>query len=272
MSAGSKKSENTNSFALLDFDDANNEEKVQGDNTQSIDDEEKSLNLPFPPVTDPKPTAGSKKTFLQTLHDNIGRTPTKDEENKRALAAAEKKKKKKEPIPEIFMIPDKRLRDHAYAMEAIENKIQQKRQNDVSVQDLAWYISSTKTRFGHMKATLAQECTEIQRNATKVFRKATKDAVDFAEMDLAKIATMECNKLNKTSFKIMEEMKKAEKTREELKAIHSTCANLMGPKSVWATQLITKTESDHKFEQVEKEIAARMDHTEQLLHPFAQCY
>ena len=270
-SAGSKKSENTNSFALLDMEDAEDEDNRKEnteDHDKSTDDDEKSMDLLFPPST--KPTAGSKKNFLQLLHNNIGRTPAKEHERGSSGAKNDVEKKKttkKEPIPEILKIPDKRLRDHAYAMETIENKIQRKRQNEVSVQDLAWYISSTKPRFGHMKAQLAQDCTTIQREATRNFKKASKETVDFAEMELAKAATIECNKLNNTSFKIMEEMKKVQATFEELKTLHSTCSNLMGPMSVWSTQFITKTESDHKFDHIEKTIASRMDHTEQLLHP-----
>ena len=86
-------------------------------------------------------------------------------------------------------------------------------------------------------------------------------------MEFAKAATIECNKLNNTSFKIMEEMKKVEATYNELKTLYTTCANLMGPISVWSTQFITKTKSNHKFNQLEKTIASRMDHMEQLLHP-----
>ena len=86
-------------------------------------------------------------------------------------------------------------------------------------------------------------------------------------MELAKAATIECNKLNNMSFKIMEEMKKAQATYEQLKTLHSMCTNLMGSMSVWVTQFITKTESDHRFDQVEKLLASKMDHTEQLLHP-----
>ena len=68
-------------------------------------------------------------------------------------------------------------------------------------------------------------------------------------MELTKIATLERSKLNNTSFKN-----------------HSMYSNLMGPMSVWATQFITKTESDHQFERIDKDIASCMDHTEQLLH------
>ena len=118
-----------------------------------------------------------------------------------------------------------------------------------------------------MKATLTQECGIIQRDATKDFKKSTKTTVDFAEMELSKLATFECNKLNNTSFKIMQEMKKVHKTREQLETLHTTCSNLMGPMSVWSTQFITKTESDHQIDKINRDIASQMDHTEQLLHP-----
>ena len=169
-SAGSKKSENTNSFALPDFDNVDDEDtKKEGteDQDKSTDDEEILLDLLFSPTR--KPTVGSKKNFLQILHNNIGRNPTKEENKERSCATdnAAKKKKKQEPIPEILKVPDKRLCDHAYAMEVIENKIKQKHQNNVSLQDLAWYILSTKPRFGHMKAQLAQDCTTIQHEAAR---------------------------------------------------------------------------------------------------------
>ena len=240
-------------------------ENQKEDNDTTTDDE-KSTDLLFPPSD--KLAQGSKKKFLQKLHDNIARTPIPGKDTHPTQNVTTKKKtKKQEPIPEILQIPDKKLRDHVYAMEAIEQKILRKRQNDVSVQDLAWYIANTKPRFGHMKAQLTQECGVIQRDAAKVFKKATKDAVDFAEMELAKQATIECNKLNNTSFKIMQEIKKAQETGSNLEEIHATCSNLMGPMSVWATQFLTKTELDHQVEKINKDIATRMDHTEQLLHP-----
>ena len=167
-SAGSKKSENTNSFALLDFDDVDDNitQKAKDNHDTSTDDNEKLLDLLFPPIE--KSARGSKQKFLQKLHDNIARSPTPNKNTETTHNLDTKKKKKKQkPIPEILKIL---LHKHAYAMEAIEHKILRKRQNDVSVQDLAWYIANTKPRFGHMKAQLTQECGVIQRDAAKDFQ------------------------------------------------------------------------------------------------------
>ena len=85
--------------------------------------------------------------FLQTLHNNIARTLATEkgkETSNNIDDGTKKKKKKQESIQEIFKIPDQKLHKHAYAVEAIGNNILRKRQNNVSVQDLAWYISNTK--------------------------------------------------------------------------------------------------------------------------------
>ena len=103
-SAGSKKSESTNSFALLNFDDVEDEDIPKNeteDQDTATDDNEKSLDLLFPPIG--TSAVGSKKKFLQKLHDNIARTPTTEKEKSPNLDDSTKKKKKKqEPIPEIF--------------------------------------------------------------------------------------------------------------------------------------------------------------------------
>ena len=115
-SAGSKKSENTNSFALLDLDDNKEEEVEQGkeDDGKTTDDEEKSIDLLYPPT--PKLGKGTKKSILQLLHNNLSRTPTKEDQKDKPKATVEtgqEKSKKTEPIPEILKIPDKKLRKHA---------------------------------------------------------------------------------------------------------------------------------------------------------------
>ena len=116
-------------------------------------------------------------------------------------------------------------------MQAIENKILRKRQNDVLVNDLAWYIANTKPQFGHIKAQLNINCQTIQREGTKDIRKVSKDTNDATEMELAKIATIECNKLNNTSFKIMQELKTVETTQQKLTELHNHCAKMLNPMS-----------------------------------------
>ena len=75
---------------------------------------------PSPPmVGQQKPSANVKTTDTQhsSTHKNLQK----------------QKQKQKIVVPPIFQIEDAKLRDHAYAMQAIENKILRKRQNDVSV-------------------------------------------------------------------------------------------------------------------------------------------
>ena len=115
------------------------------------------------------------------------------------------------------------------------------------------------------------DCQTIQKEATKEMRKVSKEMVDATEMELVKLATIECNKLNNTSFKIMQEMKTVETTHNKLKELHNHCAKMLDPMSRWSTQFITAAELDRKLElnsgQTASTIDSRMDHIQQLLHP-----
>ena len=110
-SAESKKSENTNSYALLDFEDVDDDDVEQNRNDNqdaSTDDEEKSTDLLFQPNA--TMVTGSKQRFLQKLHD-MARTPTpttdKGKEQSK-VTEPQKTKKKQEPLPAILKIPDKK--------------------------------------------------------------------------------------------------------------------------------------------------------------------
>ena len=69
----SKKSGNTYSFPILDLDEDKEEDETQeiGDDDKTTDDEVTSVNLFYPPTTNPGAGVATKKSILQLLHDNL---------------------------------------------------------------------------------------------------------------------------------------------------------------------------------------------------------
>ena len=248
-----------------------------------INEDGKSLDLLVPAAKATKEsTTNTRRKIFETLCNMAPSPPTVGQQKPSATVPMEgskqtstnkttQKQKQKIVVPPIFQVADAKLRDHAYAMQAIENKILQKRQNDVSVNNLAWYIVNTKPHFGHMKAQLNIDCQTIQKESTKEMFKISKEMVDATEMGLPKLATIECNKLNNTPFKIMQELKTVETTQHKRKELHNHCAKMLNPMSRWSTQFITTAELDRKLElnlgQTASTIDLCMDHIQQLLHP-----
>ena len=130
-----------------------------------------------------------------------------------------------------------------------------------------WYITQSKPQFRHMKAQLNQDCIRIQRTATKDFRRACTEAVDFTQIELAKMATIECNKLNNTSQKIMVEQKKAEEVTKKLKSLHDVCSRVVTAMSTATSGMATKVELAEDVVKLNARIDSKSDHLQQLLHP-----
>ena len=129
----------------------------------------------------------------------------------------------------------------------------------------------TKPQFGHMKAKLNQDCQLIQREAMKGFKKVCMDVTGYTEVKLAKASTIKYNKLNNTSHKIMEEMKKVQNTQDKLRDLHDHCAKMLDPMSRWTTQFFTSVELECRMElsnaKLTSLVESKADHIQQLLHP-----
>ena len=132
-----------------------------------------------------------------------------------------------------------------------------------------WYISSTKPKFGHIKAQLKQDCLVIQCTVAKEFCQACNKTVDFTQMpeQLAKMAINECNKLNNMPFKIMTEMKKAEAMHEKLKSLHDVCLRVTAAMSKSQSGMATKYDLAQDMAKLNSRIDSMSDHLQQLLHP-----
>ena len=148
-----------------------------------------------------------------------------------------------------FSVNDKKLRDHPRGFEYIENRLLQNKHHEVSLNDLAWYVTTSKPHFGRMKTQLSQDCRKILAAAAQEYKNVCKNAWEDATVELAKIANAECNKLNNTSSKIFKEMGKAEVVQAQLRSLHDMCADLVKEMSGARTSLfITRTELNHDME------------------------
>ena len=69
-------------------------------------------------------------------------------------------------------------------------------------------------------------------------------------MELSKLATTECNKLNNTSQKIMVEMRKAETVQAKLHSLHNICSQLLETLGKRGCLYVTRVELDHDIEKL----------------------
>ena len=152
-------------------------------------------------------------------------------------------------------------------MEQIDAKLQKNRHYKISLNNLAWYITQLKPKGGHIKAQLNQNCIGIQQMVTKEFRQVCNETVDFTQMELAKMATIECNKLKNTSNKIMIEMKKAEEAHGKLKSLHDVCTTVVAAMSTQSSGNPTKHDLAADALKLNTRIDSKADHLQQLLHP-----
>ena len=207
-------------------------------------------------------------TTPQNLNKNIIKStgfvvePTTDATTHITSVTKEPAQKKKIKIPDVLNISDTKLRMQPYAMEQIEAKLLKNCHHEISLNDLVWYITQSKPRAGHIKAQLNQDCIGIQRTATKEFRQACNEAVDFTQVGLAKMATIECNKL-----KIMIEKKKANDVYEKLKSLHSMCTTVVTAMSTQSSGHATKHDLAADVLKLNTRIDSKADHLQQLLHP-----
>ena len=73
-------------------------------------------------------------------------------------------------------------------------------------------------------------------------------------MELSKLATAECNKLNNTSQKIMVEMRKAETVQAKLHSLHNVCSQLLESLGNRGCLYVTHVELDHDIKKMRTEI------------------
>ena len=109
----------------------------------------------------------------------------------------------------------------------IEEHLTHNNHHLVSLNDLVWYITTAKPRIGHIRGQVRFECESVQKDMIRECRTACTKTVDFASMEMSKIADAECNKLNNTSHKIFQELNKATAVMKQMTSLHDMCAAMV---------------------------------------------
>ena len=186
-----------------------------------------------------QPHQQSKSGLINAIRDNIATSP-KSPQPKPTSATTQKSPATKKPtatIPGTFSVGDKKFRDKHDGFNAIEEHLTHNNHHLVSLNDLAWYITTAKPRIGHIRGQVRSECESIQKQSIQECRTASTKAVDFATMKMSRIADVECNKLNSTSHKIFQELDKAKIIMTQMTSLHDMCAAMVK----------STTENPHQF-------------------------
>ena len=220
-------SKSTNSFAILQHPDDDDEHTTQS-----------PILLPGQP----------KKAVLEKLR-SIATTPVHSQKS----TQNKNQKLKKQPTPHLpgnFSQTDKKYRNHPNGFNLIEQKLTSNKHDDLSLNDLAWYITTAKPRIGHIQGQIRGECAMIHRGTIKEIRASCQSVTDHTTIELNRIATAECNKLNNTSQKIMVEMRKAETVQEKLHSLNNVCSQLLESLGNRGCLYVTRVELDHDLEKL----------------------
>ena len=255
VSTALSKRRDVNSFAVLgDDDDENADDKA----AESVTEDETSVDLLATVPTVPS----QRKIMFDKIRSNIARTPAtnpkkpspKTNVTQSQMGKIATKTKEKSMIPGTFSYNDKKLREQKNGYDYIANRLQQNRHHEVSLNDMAWYITKTKPRMANIRSQLTSECDTIQAAAVEECIQSCKAAWENTTMELAKISNAECNKLNNTSSKILREMKKADVMQTNLLTTHDMCSKLMGEMKTATTNLVTRYEMQREVEKMKIEI------------------
>ena len=223
----------TNLYAILNSDN---------DDEDPINEQQDSEETYLSPIL-LGPHQQPKSVVFNAIRDNIATTP-KSQSMNQSTSQKPSSKNKKPVLPGIFSLTDKKFREKKDGFNAIEDHLQHNNHHLVSLNDLAWYITTAKPRIGHIRGQVRYECESIQKEILHECRTASTKAVDLASMEMSKIADAECNKLNTTSHNIFKELDNAKTVMTKMKSLHDMCATMV--KSVGDNPNHFVTQADQK--------------------------
>ena len=84
-----------------------------------------------------------------------------------------------------FTMNDKKLREHPRGYKYIENRLLQNKHHEVSLNNLMWYVTTSKPRFACMKTQLSQDCGMILAAAAQEYTGVCKAAWEDTMLELA---------------------------------------------------------------------------------------
>ena len=126
--------------------------------------------------------------------------------------------------PTGFSPHDQKLRLRAAGYQYSKDHLRAHRQDQVSLEDLSWYIATSKSRMYHLREQTKHNCQDIHFQTVKDCHESCQETANYILMNLLKEAQAECNKLNTTSAKIHSKMDKVKGTMENLHDLHKTCS------------------------------------------------
>ena len=220
-----------NLFALLNSDD---------DDDNPVDQKQDSEETHLSPIL-LGPHQQPKSVVLNAIRDNIAMTPmpktttmdtaantsTQKSTTQPISKTASPKKNKNPSIPGTFSLADKKFREKKDGFNAIEDHLRHDNHHLVSLNDLAWYITTAKPRIGHIRGQVRSECESVKNDVIRVCQANCSKTVDFATMKMSRTADAECNKLNTTSHNIFQELDKAKTVMTKMASLHDMCAAMV---------------------------------------------
>ena len=155
-----KSGKSKNSFELLQSNDDEEEDML----VKEIKENQESDNTHISPILlQPiKPQQQPKSVVLKAIRDNIAHTP-KPASDATPQSKSTKKKNMPPPIPGTFALDDRKLRKKPDGFNRIKKNLKQNCPSTVSLNDLAWYITTAKPCIGHIQGQVCYECNTIQK-------------------------------------------------------------------------------------------------------------
>ena len=169
------------------------------------------------------------------------------------------KRKKKSPAHQA--LKDHGYRHRANGLQYIEDRLQQYKGDEISIEDLTWYISTVKPRMYHVKEQANREMAQLRTVAVEDCGAACQETANYYLMDLAKTAQAECNKLNTTSANIFKELDKATVICKDLKDHHTICTRLLRNMEGTTTRFMTSADFNREAELIDKRFQSRLKQT-----------
>ena len=143
-------------------------------------------------------------------------------------------------------------------LQYIEDCLQQYKGDEISIEDLTWYISMVKPHMYHVKEQANREMTQLCNVAVEDCGAACQEASNYYLMELSKMAQAECNKFNNTSANIFKEMDKAMALCTELKDHHTICTRMFRTMEGSTMQFMTTADFNHEAELIDKRFQSRL--------------
>ena len=146
--------------------------------------------------------------------------------------------------PTGFSPRDQKLQLRATGYQYIEDHLRAHRQDQVSLEDLSWYIATSKPRMYHLREQTKRKCKDIHLQTVRDCHESCKETANYMLMDLSKEAQAECNKLNTTSANIHREMDKVKQTMDNLQDLHKMCSEAANKMDIRSTNFVTSFEME----------------------------